>query len=625
MRTLTALLCSSLLLGQLPLAAQQAAIAPQRPAGSVFVRPYSAVTVPAIRTANSQRMAGLIRAGNLYLSLEDAIALALENNIDLEIARYNPVLAEWRLQRAQAGGLLPGVPSSAAQAGSVAAGQGVTGSQAAAGITGGGFGGGGARNTNQSITQIGPVTQTLDPIFQQTTTFTHSERPQSNTVQSRSPVLISDSRVFNNSIQQGLLTGGSVNLGFRTNYLEENSPTNILNPSTAANLSLSFQHNLLRGLGRKVNERNITVSKINVQTSDIAFKSQVIAVVNQVVSAYIALAASQEDLKAKQLALDVAETLRMNAKRQVEIGVLAQPELTRFEAQEAQSRLALVTSETTVAQQELRLKNLLSRNGVADPALASAHVILTSRLSIPEKDDLPPIEELVKKARANRPDLQVGRSNLEAAQISAIGTANGVLPNLQVFGAMTNAGLAGTARPAEPGQAGPDPFFVGGFPTAAGQVFRRNFPTDRIGAFISVPVRNRQAQSDYAIDQLQYRQSELSNRKALNRVEVDVMNAVVALRQARARYESAQKNRVLQEQLLRGEQTKFDAGASTAAAVIQLQRDLAAARFAEVSSLASYNTAKAALDQVTGSTLEANSVAIAEARDGQVARESKLP
>jgi outer membrane protein TolC len=361
------------------------------------------------------------------------------------------------------------------------------------------------------------VTQTLDPIFQQTTTFTHSERPQSNTVQSRSPVLISDSRVFNNSIQQGLLSGGSISLGFRTNYLDENSPSNILNPSTAANLPLSFQHNLLRGFGRKVNERNITVSKLNVETSDVAFRSQVIAVVNQVVNTYITLAASQEDLKAKQLALEVAETLMKNARRQVEIGVLAPPELTRFEAQAAQSRLALVTSETAVAQQELRLKNLLSRDGVADPALAAAHVILTGRLSIPATDDLPPIEEMVKKARANRTDLIISQTNLKAAEISAAGTANGVLPSLQAFGVMTSAGLAGTARP---GQTDPDPFFVGGFPAAAGQVFRRNFPTDRAGAFISVPIRNRQAQSDFAIDQLQYRQSQLTNLKALNQVEV---------------------------------------------------------------------------------------------------------
>lgn len=616
------LLCAGLTLLQLPLAAQQqASIAPVRPSGSVFVRPYSAVSVPTFRGLNSPRLNGLLRAGNLYLSLQDALALALENNIDLEIARYNPLLAEWRLQRSEAGGLLPGVPSGAAQAGSVAAGQGVTGSQTAAGVTGGNFSANTARNTNQTIAQIGPVTQTLDPIVQQVTTFSHRNTPQSNTVQSQSPVLTSDSAVNSTSIQQGFLTGGSVTLTFRTNYLDENSPTNILNPSTAANLSLSFQHNLLRGLGTKVNARTIRVSKLNLETSDINFRAQVTAVVNQVVNGYLNLAFAQEDNRAKQLALEVAETLRKNVNAQVELGSLAPPELTRADAQVAQSRLSLVSAQTAVEQQELRLKNLLTRNGVADPALAAARIILTDRLGIPGRDDLPPVEELVKKARESRPDLLAARANLEAAAISSEGTRNGVLPNLQVFGAMTNAGLAGS-----PGQSRnqPDPYFVGGFPEAAGQVFRRNFPTDRVGAFISVPVRNRQAQADYAIDQLQYRQNGLSTRKSVQKVEVDVMNAVVALQQARARYEAAQKNRVLQEQLLSGEQKKFEAGASTPALVIQLQRDLASARASEVSALVSYNTARATLNQTTGATLEAYGVSIGEAREGKVARESKI-
>ena len=114
----------------------------------------------------------------LYLTVQDAIALALENNLDIEVARYNPILAEWQLERSRAGGALPGVPSGAAQAGNVANGQGVVGSQAAAGVSSGGNGGNGTSATNATIAQIGPIAQTLDPVIQENTVFSHQTAPQ---------------------------------------------------------------------------------------------------------------------------------------------------------------------------------------------------------------------------------------------------------------------------------------------------------------------------------------------------------------------------------------------------------------------------------------------------------------
>jgi outer membrane protein TolC len=614
-----------LCLGQISwpaLAQQNNAIAPERPGGSVFTRPYREVSVPAVRPGNSTRYPGLLKAGNLYLSLQDAIALALENNIDLELSRYSPLLAQWRLQRAQAGGFLPGVPSGAAQAGTVASGQGVTGSQTAAGVAGGSFGGRGGGGTNASIAQIGPVTQTLDPIVQHTTTYSHRNTPQPNLVQSQTNVLTSDTFGTNSSVQQGFLSGGSVTLGYRTNYLEENSPTNVLNPSTAVTLSLQFQHNLLRGFGVAVNARTITVARMSLETTDLNFRNQVIGVVTQTVNNYYSLAAAQADVRAKQLALEVAETLRNNVRRQVELGTMAPPELTRSEAQVATSRLALVNAEATVEQQELRLKSLLSRNGIAEPQLAAARIIPTDRLTLPASDDLDSTEAMVAEALAKRPDLGAARANLKANEVSALGTRNNVLPTLVTFGALTTAGLAGT-----PGQgpSRPDPYFVGGTGTATAQAFRRNFPTDRIGVFYQGALRNRAAQADYAIDQLQNRQNEISTEKRMTQVQVDVLNGVVALRQARARYEAALKNVELQEALLRSEQRKFELGAATPAEVIQQQRDLATAQSNQLSALVSYTNAKVALERTLGRTLETYGVSIDEARTGTVARTSVSP
>ncbi|MBI5282151.1 MAG: TolC family protein [Candidatus Solibacter usitatus] len=587
--------------------AQQTVLEPVRPSGSILTRPYRPVEVSPIRLAGSTRLAGLMRAGNLYLTAQDAIALALENNIDLEISRYNPILAAWRLQRSQAG--------------SVAAGQGVTGSQQAAGVGVGGAGAGGGGAANASISQIGPVTQTLDPIVQQTSAFTHSNKPQSNVTQSRTAVLTSDTRVFSASIQQGLISGGSVTLASKSNYLWENSPTNILNPSVAPSLSLTFQHSLLRGFGIAVNSRTITISRMNLNTTDLNFRSQVSTLITQVLNLYYGLAASHEDVKARQLAAGFASTLRDNVRRQVELGSLAPPDLTRAESQVATTQLALVSARTTLQQQELRLKSLLSRNGLADPVLTAARIVPMDRIAIPAQDDLPPIEEMIRQAQANRPDLLASLANLEASKVSSLGTRNGVLPNLVAFGAESHAGLAGDPH----GEKGPDPYFIGGFGTAMGQVMRRNFATSRIGAFYQAPIHNRQAQADAAIDQLQFRQSELSSRKSFNRVEVDILNAIVALKQARARHEAALRNQALQQELLQGEQRKFELGASTPTNVIQQQRDLATAQSAAVAALASYSNARVSLDQTLGRTLEANGISIAEARDARVNRRSAPP
>ena len=154
--------------------AQQLPIAPVAPSAPALVRPYFAPEIPPVRLANSGRLSELVRGGNLYLTVQDAIALALENNIDIEVARYNPLIAAWNVTRNQAGGSLPGVPSNASQAGAVASGQGVTGSQAAAGVaaipgTSSNRGG----NTNATIQQIGPITPTLDPIIQEGSTLSH--------------------------------------------------------------------------------------------------------------------------------------------------------------------------------------------------------------------------------------------------------------------------------------------------------------------------------------------------------------------------------------------------------------------------------------------------------------------
>jgi outer membrane protein TolC len=609
--------------------AQQQSIEPVRPSGTVLKRPYLPVEVPPIRLQNSERMKILIRAGKLYLTAHDAIALALENNIDIENARYNSVLLSWNLERAQAGGALPGVPSGASQSASIQNGQGVLGSQQAAGVQIAGSRGGSSGTSNATVAQVGPVTANLDPTIQESSTFSHRTNPQPNAVQSVTPVLIQNARNSSVSYQQGFLTGGGVTVTYADHYLSENAPTDVLNPSVAPTLSISVQHNLLQGLGVAVNKRSITVAKMNLDDSDLNFKTQVTRTVVNVLNTYYSLVADDDDMKAKQSALETAGRFLDESRKRLELGALAELDVTTAQNQEASSRQALIASQSTRRQQELQLKNLISRTGIGDPLIANVDIVPVDHLVIPASDDIPPLKDLVKQALANRSDLLVERGNLKQTEISNLGTLNGLLPTAQAFSTHTNAGLAGTPRLVTPLNGGApytaDNYYAGGTGNALGQIFRRNFPTENIGVFMQAQVHDRQAQADYGIDQLSLRQQQLTTAKDMNQAQVDVANSVVALRQARARYDAGVQSRILQEQLFDAEEKKFNLGASTPYNVVVQQRDLAAAQASELSALATYQAARISLDQMTGATLEVNHVSLGEAQTGIVGQPAVLP
>ena len=606
--------------------AQNPGIEPIRPKAPIVVRPYLAPTVPPIRLGNSPRLRDLVRAGILYLTAQDAIALALENNIDIEVARYGPILSAWNLERSQAGGALPGVPAGASFVGSVASGQGVAGSQAAAGVTTG-FNALATASTGATVSEVGVIAQTLDPSFQESNVFSHQTTPEQNDVQSVIPVLLSNTRLYNASYQQGFLIGGSLTIGYRDSYLNENAPTDVLNPSSAPTLSISYQQNLLRGFGVAVNARTINVSKLNVQASDLNFKTQVINTTVSVLNQYYQLAADYEDLNAKKRALEVAQQLNNDNKVQEQLGRVTPLDVTNSETQVASSENDVVASQANLQLHEVQFKNLLSRTGLADPVLASVQIIPLDKIVVPQQDNLPPIKTMVRQALDNRSDLASEQLGLISSEISAIGTKNAVLPSLSTFLTESDAGLEGAARTVDfRGRIETaNPYFVGGIGTALGDLFRRNFPTNRIATLYQGPIRNRQAQADSNIDQLSLRQTQLAADKDVNEVTVDVSNYAVAVRQARARYQAAVQSGILQQQLLDAEQKKFAAGLSTPYNVILEQRDLETAQATEISALVAYSNARIALDQILGVTLETNHISLDEARSGKVARPSSLP
>jgi outer membrane protein len=612
-------------------AQQERGIAPIRPNAPIFWRPYKATAIPPIRLANSSRIDSLIRAGKLYLTVQDAIALAIENNIDIEVARYNPLVDAWNVELYQAGGSLPGVPSGASQVGAVASGQGVQGSQSAAGVSTATGGRATTGAANVTIEQIGPVTPVLDPVFQETDTFSHLSNPQPDYAQSQVFNLISNERIYSSTISQGYLLGGNVSINHTESYLDQNAPTDFVNPSVEPNLSIQVQQNFLNSFGIAVNARNITIQERNLKTDPLQFRSAVRSVVVNVLNLYYGLVADYEDVRAKQSALKVAQDFYANNQKQVQIGTLAPLDITTAQAQVASSQQALVISETTLQQQQAQLKNVLSRTGTADPLLAEAEIIPIDRIEVPKTDELPPLQQLIATAMANRSDIQAEEVGVENAKTSALGSANGVLPTLVGQLRTRDEGLAGQPltvtipTPTGPITRAPSPYYVGGFGNAMAQIFRRNFPSNRGVVYYGETIHNRTAQADYGIDQLSLRQTELQYQKDVNEIAVDVSTEVTGLRQARAQYQAAVHNRILEQQLLDAEQKKFSLGASTPFNVVTQQRDLATAQSTEIAAQVAYSNARVALGETLGTTLKDNNVTLEDALSGKISRASSIP
>jgi outer membrane protein TolC len=604
-------------------AAAQQEISVQPPTGgwSFVTGNYRAGSVPAIRLQNSSRFASLIRAGNLYLSSRDVVALAIENNIDVEIQRYGPLLAQQVLLRAQAGGALRSVGLGVATGPQSVSLQGVSVN------TSGGVGlsaGNGVSSGGGIVTQLGPPIPVLDPTLLGIASFGHATYPQSNLVLTNTAVLVDTTRFFEAQYVQNFEFGLQAQLTYMSTRVNLNSPFYSVNPATSGDLDLILTQNLLQGFGRAVNGRNIRVQKNNVKVSALQFKLQIIATVSAALNLYWDLVSFDADVRARQREVGTAQQLLDDNKKLVQFGTAAPIEITRAESQLYAGQQDLVTAQTNLLQQETILKNYLSRNGVADAGLTALHIVPLDKFEIPEKDEIRPLEDLIHQALTSRPEMEQARLNLASNQMNLVGIKNSLRPTLNAFAEVTNNGLSGdlTAYGLAQGYPGS---LVGGYGNMLSEIFRRDYPNYSAGISLNIPLRNRVAKADYATSLLELRQNELNLRKNINQIRVDVQNALVGVEQARARYEAAVRSRALQEQTLAGDQKRYALGATVSFQVVQDQRDLASAHSAEVQSMANYTHARIALDQALGTTLDVNEVLIDEALKGQISQPSVLP
>jgi len=584
-----------------------------------LTRPYQRRQIPAINLTNTDRLQQLVRGGNLYLSGQDVIALALENNLDIEIQRYGPLLYRQVTKRAEGGGLLRTVGVGVAQGPTSVSLTGVS-------VNASGGAGSSAAVTSQGgiLTQLGFTSPNFDPTVSFNANFAHTTSPQSNTILTGTTALINDSRAFQAAYTQNFNFGMTAGLTYSSTRNRFNSASFTLNPYTLGTLDLQISQNLLQGFGRAVGTKNIRVAKNNEKISDLQFKQQVITTVSAVLNLYWDLVSFNEDLKARRNELATAQALFEDNKKQVQIGTLAPIEVTRAESQVYASQQDLLVSQTNLLQQQTVLKNALSRNGVASPELADVHIIPLDTFKVPGQEQSKPLEELVTQALANRVEISQNKINIESSKMSLVGVKTSLKPTLQAFVDVNNNGLAGSPNFLVPGAIA-DPFLVGGYGDLLSQIARRNYPSYSAGFSLNVPLRNRAAQSDYTTTVLELRQSELGLQKAVNQVRVDVQNAVIGLQQARVRYDAAVKARILQQQTLDADKKKYTLGASTVFQVVQDQQTLATAESNETQALANFSHAQIAFDQALGTTLDVNHISIDEALSGKVNRPSVLP
>jgi outer membrane protein TolC len=582
---------------------------------SRLTRPYQARSVPPVNLANTSRIGALVSNGNLYLTARDVVALALENNIDIEVQRYGPLLAREVLRRAQGGGALRSVGAGiAAGPSSVSlSGVSINSNGAPSGAAGTGVSSGGG-----IVTQLGPAIPSFDPTVSGFVNFAHTTSPQSNTILTGTTALVTGTRTAQATYSQTWAFGLNTQLTYASSHVHVNSNKFNLNPYTTGDIDFQITQNLLSGFGKAVNTRNIRVQRNNLKVTDLQFKLQVITTVSAVLNLYWDLVSFNEEVKSRQQALDTADQLYKNNQEQVRIGTLADIEVTRAQSQLYSARQDLLVAQTNLMQQETILKNALSRSGVASSDLAEVHIVPLDTISIPAQDDSRGVAELVSTAMANRVELEQARINLDSNHLNLAGVKSSLKPSLQAFAELTNNGLSGVASPgalSQPGVA----YFDGGYGNLLEEIFRRNFPNYSAGVSLNIPLRNRAAQSDYVTSQLEIRQNELNLQKQINQIRVDVQNAVIGLQQARARYVAATQARVLSEQTFEGDKKKYELGATTSYQVVQDQRDLAAAQSSETQAMANYTHARIQFDQALGVTMDVNNISVAEALAGKVA------
>ena len=585
--------------------------------------PYTADHVPEPVLTNSPRLDRLIREGKLYLSLKDAIDLALENNLDLAIARYNLPIADADLLRTRAGGSFLGVNTGVVQGtpGGGVGGYGAGAPGAGAGGTTGGAGGAGAGASGlvQSTLGGGTPVSSYDPALTVATGIEHLTEPLSSTQIYGVPSLQLNTAQVNASYTQAFPTGTSISFAFNNNRQTTNSPDFFLSPALNTYYRFTFQQQLLAGFGFGPNLRYLHIAKNNKKISDIAFKNQIIATVTQVENMYWDLVNAYEQARVNEQSLAFANQTLENAKKQLQLESIPELDVMKAEAEVSRRDQDLTVARTSLQLQESLMKNALTKS-LDDPTLGEMPVVPTDRMQTTntEADTGKPILDLIAEGLQNRPELLETDIDLANRQISRKAERNALLPTLSLVGFYGGSGLAGLVPPGVTTTSTAPTDLTGAWQTA----FNNSSPDYFVGLNLNIPFRNRVAKADQYRSELEYRQASLRKEQLKKQIRIEIRNAQYALEQSHARVESARKARDLAERSFEITKKEQDLGSGSSYQTMTAQRDLSVAELDLVTALTTYQKARVELDRTTGATLEHNGVLIQEAVTGTVAASS---
>jgi outer membrane protein len=600
------------------------------------LRWYTPSDYPAPRLSNTPRLDDLLRDGKIYLSLSDAVTLALENNYDIAIARINLDIADADLLRAKAGSSLRGV--STGVVGNTLGGSTTTisgGGGPGGTSSGSGGGGAGASGLVLSTNGGGPQPENLDPVLTGQLEYESNDQQQTNTLFSGGLAdVYTNTQTYNFNYTQGFLTGTQLVVGFNNSKASTNSLYATFNPQLASNFRATLTQHLLQGFGTGINGRFILQAKNDRRITDSSFRQQLLYTVNQVENIYWGLVSAYEDEQAKERALAQSTQLTQDNRRQLEIGTLAPLDVVNSDASVATDKQSLVASQTNLEYQQLIMKQAIARN-LNDPQLSVAPVVPTDRVGLdrlPEEDMQ--VEDLVREAYQNNPQIEQAVLNMKNNQITIKAEKNGLLPTVDAYGFYGGSAAGGLISPycaSQVGLGGTGGTTAGACPTTSGygsvlkNSVNNNYPDYGVGVNLTITLRNRAAQADQERSQMELRQSQMRLQQLYTQIRIQVINGQYALTNDRAQVAAAQASHDYAAQSLEAEQKKYKFGASTTALVLQQGRSLAIADNTVISATAAYAKDRAALRQLLSTTLNDYSINITDAAAGTVAQAPVIP
>jgi outer membrane protein len=602
-----------------------------------FLQPYTPRPLEFSNLGNSPRIDALMRDGKIYLSIDDAVALALENNLDLEIARFNLNIADADLLRAKSGANILGINTGIVQntpGGGVGGLGGSVGSGTGGTTVAAGGAGTGTSGLVGSTLGIGSPITSFDPSLTGTVQLDKNQT-QSTSPFSPVPLIAQNTYSANFGYTQGFAWGGALTGVFDNTHLTTNNTTSLFTPQLGSNFQFRFTQNLLQGFGFLPNTRFIRIAKNNREISDVAFRLQIITTIDQVENMYWDLVYAYENVRVQQESLTYTQKALEDAKRQAQVGTVPPIQVVSAQSTVATGQQNLIVAQNNLQLQQLLMKNALSRS-IEDPILAEADVIPTSTMQLPQQEPVTPIQDLINQALQHRAELVQTRIDLNSRDINVKSVRNSMLPTLQAFAYYGGSGLGGDVNPNCSFSGVPcynparvPPAFRGtttvGYGGTLNQLVSSTAPDKGAGLSLNIPLRNRLAQSNQVRAELEYRQALVRQHQLENQVRIEVRNAQFDVKQNRAAVQSAQSAVDLARQTFEADQQKLRVGLTTQTAILQDAATLTTSESNLVSAKAAFEKSLLELDRSTGLLLEHAHIDVADATSGQVTHLPEVP